>query len=66
VRPLRRRVPEYCLALVPFEDLELPEEERRALAERAEAGDLPLSAMIKDATAASAAACAPSAVPPTP
>ncbi|ACL64896.1 4Fe-4S ferredoxin iron-sulfur binding domain protein [Anaeromyxobacter dehalogenans 2CP-1] len=40
--------PEYCLALVPLEDVDLPEEERRALAAAAEAGGLPLSAMIKD------------------
>ncbi len=40
--------PEYCLAIVPFEDLALPDEERRELAERAEANGLPLSAMIKD------------------
>jgi ferredoxin len=40
--------PEYCLALVPFEELDLPEEERRALETRAEAGGLPLTAMIKD------------------
>jgi NADPH-dependent glutamate synthase beta subunit-like oxidoreductase len=40
--------PEYCLALVPFEDLDLPEDERRALTERAQAGGLPLSAMVKD------------------
>ncbi len=40
--------PEYCLALVPFASLDLPEEEKRALAERAEADGLPLSAMIKD------------------
>lgn len=40
--------PEYCLALVPFDELDLPAEERRALAERAEAGGLPLAAMIKD------------------
>lgn len=40
--------PEYCLALVPFEELELPEEERRALAARAQAGGLPLAAMVKD------------------
>jgi ferredoxin len=40
--------PEYCLALVPFEELDLPEEERRALETRAEAGGLPLAAMIKD------------------
>ncbi|HSD21371.1 MAG TPA: FAD-dependent oxidoreductase, partial [Anaeromyxobacter sp.] len=42
--------PEYCLALVPLEEVELPEEERRALAGAAEAGSLPLSAMIKDDT----------------
>ncbi len=40
--------PEYCLALVPIEELDLPEEERRALAARAEGGGLPLSAMVKD------------------
>ncbi len=40
--------PEYCLALVPFGELDLPEEERRALAARAEADGLPLAAMIKD------------------
>jgi formate dehydrogenase (NADP+) beta subunit len=40
--------PEYCLALVPLEDLDLPEDERRALAERAGANGLPLAAMIKD------------------
>jgi NADPH-dependent glutamate synthase beta subunit-like oxidoreductase len=40
--------PEYCLAIVPFESLELPEETRAALRARAEADGLPLSAMIKD------------------
>ena len=40
--------PEYCLAIVPFEDLDLPEDERQALRERAEGCDLPLAAMIKD------------------
>jgi formate dehydrogenase (NADP+) beta subunit len=40
--------PEYCLALVPFEELDLGEEERAALEARAEADGLPLSAMIKD------------------
>jgi NADPH-dependent glutamate synthase beta subunit-like oxidoreductase len=40
--------PEHCLALVPFADLELPPEERKALAERAAADSLPLAAMIKD------------------
>ena len=40
--------PEYCLALVPFEELDLPEEQARALRERSEADGLPLAAMIKD------------------
>ncbi len=40
--------PEYCLALVPFAELDLPAEEREALAARAEGDGLPLSAMVKD------------------
>jgi NADPH-dependent glutamate synthase beta subunit-like oxidoreductase len=40
--------PEYCLAIVPLAQLDLPEEERLALEKRAQAGALPLSAMIKD------------------
>jgi ferredoxin len=40
--------PEHCLALVPFEELDLPEGEREALAERAASDGLPLAAMIKD------------------
>jgi formate dehydrogenase beta subunit len=40
--------PEYCLAIVPLAELDLPEDERAALAARAEGGELPLSAMIKD------------------
>jgi formate dehydrogenase (NADP+) beta subunit len=40
--------PEYCLALVPFESLDLPEAERSELVARAEAGGLPLAAMVKD------------------
>ncbi len=40
--------PEYCLAIVPFESLDLPGAERAELVERAEAEGLPLSAMIKD------------------
>jgi len=40
--------PEYCLAIVPFESLELGEAEKAELVERAEANGLPLSAMIKD------------------
>jgi NADPH-dependent glutamate synthase beta subunit-like oxidoreductase len=40
--------PEYCLSLVPFEDLALDDATRAALQERAGANGLPLSAMIKD------------------
>jgi NADPH-dependent glutamate synthase beta subunit-like oxidoreductase len=40
--------PEYCLSIVPFDDLELDPATREALVARAEAGKLPLSAMIKD------------------
>jgi NADPH-dependent glutamate synthase beta subunit-like oxidoreductase len=40
--------PEYCLALVPLAELDLPAEEREALAARAEGNGLPLSAMVKD------------------
>jgi ferredoxin len=41
--------PENCLAIVPFESLDLPEEERRALEAAAEDGtSLPLSAMVKN------------------
>jgi NADPH-dependent glutamate synthase beta subunit-like oxidoreductase len=40
--------PEYCLALVPFETLDLPEAQRQELAARAEPGALPLAAMLKD------------------
>jgi NADPH-dependent glutamate synthase beta subunit-like oxidoreductase len=40
--------PEYCLAIVPFEDLEMDEPARATLVARAEAGGLPLSAMVKD------------------
>jgi thioredoxin reductase/ferredoxin len=40
--------PEYCLAIVPFEDLALDDGVRAALAERAQDGGLPLSAMVKD------------------
>jgi ferredoxin len=43
--------PEYCLALVPLEALDLPAEEREALVRAAEANGLPLSAMVKDDTA---------------
>ncbi len=40
--------PEYCLAIVPFEALDLPEEQRAELERRAEGIGLPLSAMVKD------------------
>ena len=40
--------PEYCLHLVPLEELDLPEEDLRRLAARAEGDGLPLSAMVKD------------------
>jgi NADPH-dependent glutamate synthase beta subunit-like oxidoreductase len=40
--------PEYCLAIVPFEELGLPEDELAALQARAEGDGLPLSAMVKD------------------
>ena len=40
--------PEHCLALVPFEELDLPEKERPILEGRAEADGLPLAAMLKD------------------
>ena len=40
--------PEYCLAIVPFEELELDETERALVAERANGSGLPLSAMVKD------------------
>ncbi|GEJ57008.1 FAD-dependent oxidoreductase [Anaeromyxobacter diazotrophicus] len=43
--------PEYCLALVPLEELDLPEAERAALVAAAGANGLPLSAMVKDDTA---------------
>lgn len=40
--------PEYCLAIVPLEELDLSEEERRLLTERARGEGLPLAAMVKD------------------
>jgi len=40
--------PEYCLAIVPFESLDLDPATRAALAVRADAGTFPLSAMVKD------------------
>ena len=42
--------PEHCLALVPWEEIDLPGAERRALEAATEAGGLPLSAMLKDDT----------------
>ena len=40
--------PEYCLAIVPFEELNLAEEDRQLFTERASGNGLPLSAMVKD------------------
>jgi NADPH-dependent glutamate synthase beta subunit-like oxidoreductase len=40
--------PEYCLAIVPFDSLDLDEGIRSELTARAEADGLPLSAMVKD------------------
>jgi NADPH-dependent glutamate synthase beta subunit-like oxidoreductase len=40
--------PEYCLAIVPFSELDLPEAERAALEAAAQGNGLPLSAMVKD------------------
>jgi NADPH-dependent glutamate synthase beta subunit-like oxidoreductase len=40
--------PEYCLAFVPLDLLDLPAEERAAVEERAEASGFPLAALIKD------------------
>jgi NADPH-dependent glutamate synthase beta subunit-like oxidoreductase len=40
--------PEYCLALVPFDSLDLDAATRTELTARAEANGLPLAAMIKD------------------
>jgi len=40
--------PEYCLAFVPFDTIDLPADERAALTSQAEPGPLPLTAMLKD------------------
>jgi ferredoxin len=40
--------PEYCLAIVPFDELDLDEGARALLATRAAANGLPLAAMLKD------------------
>ena len=40
--------PEYCLALVPIDQIDLDPGQRAALEGRAEADGLPLAAMIKD------------------
>lgn len=40
--------PEYCLAIVPFDELALDDDTRSELAARASANGLPLSAMVKD------------------
>ena len=40
--------PEHCLAIVPFDSLDLEAASRDALAARVQASSLPLSAMVKD------------------
>jgi len=40
--------PEYCLAIVPFDELDLPADQRAELEARAGGAGLPLSAMVKD------------------
>jgi ferredoxin len=40
--------PEYCLAIVPFDSLDLDADVRAELTARADAGGLPLAAMVKD------------------
>jgi NAD-dependent dihydropyrimidine dehydrogenase PreA subunit len=40
--------PEYCLAIVPFEQLDLDQELKETLTARAEANGFPLAAMVKD------------------
>jgi len=40
--------PEYCLAIVPFDALDLDDATRTELTARAEAGGVPLAAMVKD------------------
>jgi NADPH-dependent glutamate synthase beta subunit-like oxidoreductase len=40
--------PEYCLAIVPFDELELAADVRAHFEERANANGLPLAAMLKD------------------
>jgi NADPH-dependent glutamate synthase beta subunit-like oxidoreductase len=40
--------PEFCLAIVPFDDLDLADSDRAALVARADANGLPLAAMVKD------------------
>jgi NADPH-dependent glutamate synthase beta subunit-like oxidoreductase len=42
--------PEYCLAIVPFDDLELDADLRASLEARADASGTPLAAMVKDDT----------------
>jgi len=40
--------PEYCLAIVPFDEVDIDPETRSVLETRARANGLPLSAMVKD------------------
>jgi hypothetical protein len=48
VQPVRRHLPEYCLALVPFEALELHRRAARGASCASGGRRLPLAAMIKD------------------
>jgi NADPH-dependent glutamate synthase beta subunit-like oxidoreductase len=40
--------PEYCLAFVPFDAVDMSDADRDAIVARAEAGALPLTALVKD------------------
>jgi formate dehydrogenase (NADP+) beta subunit len=40
--------PEYCLSLVPLDELDLDESTRAAITARADGNGLPLAAMVKD------------------
>ncbi|MGE5832966.1 MAG: FAD-dependent oxidoreductase [Acidobacteriota bacterium] len=40
--------PEYCLAFVPIDDVDLGDADRDAVLGRAKSGDLPLTALLKD------------------
>jgi NAD-dependent dihydropyrimidine dehydrogenase PreA subunit len=40
--------PEYCLAFVPFGDVEMADADRAALGDRVQTGTMPLAALVKD------------------